>query len=573
MKYLIWLSLVGICFAQTQGNRPDLIDSFQSGTIGSSTGQIVWPDNVAIGDELVVCIDIDSTQPTPTVTDSLANTWTMTSPTLTPLPQATRNIYMAYANSSSAGADTISAAISGSGGVQYTMSAGRFSHLSGAVDGSVATTTYTGNGSGGPGSFNTSITTTVNNDLLVSCAGNSGFGTSFVGPATGSEYISVNNEFPGALNFEAMQHTGALGSYTPTFNTYNDFNFGSHATFAAQTIAFKPTPTIAIVDTALPDAANGVAYSAQLHCVGGTAGQTYSLFSGSFPAGISLNTSTGVISGTTTSVGTSALQFKCTDGTSTSAAQALTLNVDTFFTVPSVRQAMNVAGNMGSPFVSPVACGDVIAVFLHGMDTHGSNGWVQAAANTNNNITDSFGTVFSRLGPISGSLNAPIALYIGQVLSSGIDTVTLHINANASGLNYTIADISGVQKVVDIGTFSNAGAQASSPFSFTNSLTSVAPNELLFVASSTGYNSGELISYSPLSVQLFSSAGCCYDVSALGWTSLSSASSYTATATVTSGQPRQSFPGLLMQAFRPGVLPAVCQNFVGQGEKIKKVIF
>jgi Zn finger protein HypA/HybF involved in hydrogenase expression len=57
----------------------------------------------------------------------------------------------------------------------------------------------------------------------------------------------------------------------------------------------------------------GTAYSATMKVTGGAAPFTFSLTSGSLPAGLTLNTSTGVISGTPTTVGTANFTIKVVD--------------------------------------------------------------------------------------------------------------------------------------------------------------------------------------------------------------------------------------------------------------------
>jgi hypothetical protein len=61
---------------------------------------------------------------------------------------------------------------------------------------------------------------------------------------------------------------------------------------------------LAITTTSLPIGATNVAYSATLAAAGGTMAYTWSIASGSLPAGLSLNTSSGAIAGTPTAGGT-----------------------------------------------------------------------------------------------------------------------------------------------------------------------------------------------------------------------------------------------------------------------------
>lgn len=576
MIKLLTLSVIVVaanCAAQTQGNAPYLEDSYQSATIGSVANQIAYPEPIAVGDELVFCINIDATAPTPTVSDSLGNTWTMTAGTTSPSPQTTNTVYMAYTHSAFSGADTISYLNAGSLG--NTASVGRLKNVSGTLDGSLVTATYVGNTGvgGGVGSFNTSGTTAVNNSLGISCAGLSSFGTKSLGPSTSTEMGSFNAEDQNFQSFLAVTKTTTAGTYTPTFGTYNDFSFGSHATFMAQTLFFRPAATIAIGDTALPDAASGVAYSYQLHCIGGTAAQTYSLFSGAFPSGITLNTSTGVISGTTTSTGTSSLQFKCTDGTNTSAAQSLNLTVDAAFGTPSVRQSAAFGLSQGT-FTNPVVCGDLIAVYFYGADTHGSSGWVWPST-SGSSVTyhDSLGTVFHRVSPIGGTEQAGYSLYVGQALQTGVDTVKFDntLAQGGTGLSSVMIDISGAQALVENGTMTNASSQASSPISLNNSFTTVVPNELLLVAGSSGGNSSDTISLSPLSVGVSNNSSAATNISSLGWILLTSPTAYTATGTFTTSVPHNNYGNLIMAAIRPGAPSGSCRNSFGPGEKIRRV--
>ncbi len=74
---------------------------------------------------------------------------------------------------------------------------------------------------------------------------------------------------------------------------------------------------VAITTTALPDGTAFSPYVATLTGIGGTTPYTWSITAGSLPAGLSLNSSTGKISGTPTAAGTTSFTVTVTDATPT----------------------------------------------------------------------------------------------------------------------------------------------------------------------------------------------------------------------------------------------------------------
>ncbi|HUA79618.1 MAG TPA: putative Ig domain-containing protein [Dyella sp.] len=93
----------------------------------------------------------------------------------------------------------------------------------------------------------------------------------------------------------------------------------------------------------------GVSYSAALGAAsGGASPYVYSLNSGALPAGLSLNTATGAITGTPTAGGTFNPSFKVTDAngvTQTSSALTLTINAPTLIVTPAAGALPNATQN------------------------------------------------------------------------------------------------------------------------------------------------------------------------------------------------------------------------------------
>ena len=79
-------------------------------------------------------------------------------------------------------------------------------------------------------------------------------------------------------------------------------------------------PTITITPATLPVAIQGIAYSQTFTASGGIAPYRFAVSTGSLPAGLALNTTTGVINGTPTASGTANFAITASDSTSGTAA-------------------------------------------------------------------------------------------------------------------------------------------------------------------------------------------------------------------------------------------------------------
>ncbi len=84
---------------------------------------------------------------------------------------------------------------------------------------------------------------------------------------------------------------------------------------------------LAVSTTTLPNGVQGTAYSQTLAATGGTLPYTWSVVTGSLPAGLSLNAATGVISGTPSTSSASNFTVRVTDTNSATAERALALTV------------------------------------------------------------------------------------------------------------------------------------------------------------------------------------------------------------------------------------------------------
>ena len=121
-------------------------------------------------------------------------------------------------------------------------------------------------------------------------------------PAGATTTAGEQQAYLGSVTCTSPGSCVAVGDYTDTNGSYD-----------YQAMVLSSVPSLAVATSSLPSAVAGSAYSAQLSATGGAERYTWSLSSGSLPAGLSLNASTGVISGTPTASGTSSFTIAVSD--------------------------------------------------------------------------------------------------------------------------------------------------------------------------------------------------------------------------------------------------------------------
>ncbi len=102
-----------------------------------------------------------------------------------------------------------------------------------------------------------------------------------------------------------------------------------------------------ITTTSLPNGTQGIAYNQSVSASGGTAPYTWVIASGSLPAGLSLNPSTGAISGTPSTPGTSNFTIVVKDAGSKIDSQALSITVDPSGTTLNITTTSLPGGTVG----------------------------------------------------------------------------------------------------------------------------------------------------------------------------------------------------------------------------------
>ncbi|GFO66181.1 putative Ig domain-containing protein [Geomonas paludis] len=123
-------------------------------------------------------------------------------------------------------------------------------------------------------------------------------------------------------------------------------------------------PTALAVDTiSLPFGTSGTAYNRSLSASGGMPGYTWSVASGSLPDGLTLDPSTGAISGVPDTTGSYAFTVRVADSAGASATASFTINVTTCATAPVSLATLPAAG-FNDPFTAYLQAQDDDLIML-----------------------------------------------------------------------------------------------------------------------------------------------------------------------------------------------------------------
>ncbi len=275
-------------------------------------------------------------------------------------------------------------------------------------------------------------------------------------------------------------------------------------TVAAALSLAGPTQTTADV---------GVAYSSSLTVSGGTSPYTYSIKSGSLPAGLSLNTSTGAITGTPTTAGTSNCTAQVTDAVSGTATSSCTITVVAPPTISKVFGASSILLNGSTTLQFTIANPNSTAALTGvGFDDPMPSGLAASGSATCNGTAVSVTATDVKL---TGAMIAASAQCIFQVNVTGItggvqNNVTGNVTSANGGTGLTasasikvqdfqlpnsLTPISIIQGFSDSTTM--VQIQSLGSFASTQIAGTCAPLPAAFTYATCTVNSGNLITLTP----------------------------------------------------------------------------
>ncbi|HKP85144.1 MAG TPA: putative Ig domain-containing protein, partial [Blastocatellia bacterium] len=171
------------------------------------------------------------------------------------------------------------------------------------------------------------------------------------GGAPGYTWLLQSGSLPAGLT---LSQSGTV-SGTPATAGTNNFvvrvtdSTNSSAT-KALTLVVKPAAPLTITTAQLPRGSVGTTYSQQIGASGGQTPYNWARESGNFPEGLSLNQSTGFISGTPERAGTSSFVIKLTDATGASMTETLSVVINPANTVLALDTASLPDGVVGEGY-------------------------------------------------------------------------------------------------------------------------------------------------------------------------------------------------------------------------------
>jgi hypothetical protein len=325
-----------------------------------------------------------------------------------------------------------------------------------------ATSTVTLSATNGSGTGNATLTLTIHAaatpaPAITSATSASGtvesaFSYQITATNTPSSYAAV--DLPAGLSVNTG--TGLISGTPTTSATLTvalSATNGSGTGTASLTLTINPDPPASPAITSA-NSANGTAGSAFSYQIVAS-NKPASYAASGLPAGLSVNTATGLISGTPTTAGTSTVSVSATNSSGTGNA-TLTLTIASAASGAFVQVASNAAS--GSPstlslaFSANTNAGDLILVAFD-----------YSTAATPSSVTDSQGNVFTAVG---NQLTSPggvrSRVYYAKNIKGGADTVTVILTASSSWLELYLTEYSGLDLTnpIDAQASASGGAGA-----------------------------------------------------------------------------------------------------------------
>lgn len=404
----------------------------QSASIQGTGGKSVslnFPNSNAAGNLILAFVRMSSTSQTVTLADTAGNIYTDAVGQV----QTTdgHQIHLFYAKNVAGGTNTVTATFSGSNNHPW-LAVLEYSGLS--TSGPLDKTAHA-QGNGNTVNSGPTAVTAAANELVFAATG---MQASWSGQITAGSGYTLVQQNPGSSTAAAEQQVvSATGSYSGVFALSSSANWSAVvATFSADAIVSSP----AITTTSLPNGTANSAYSATLAATGGVTPYSWSVISGSLPAGLTLGPSTGVISGTPTTAGTSSFTVQVTDANAKTASAALGITINPAGSTPAIAlvQSNAVQGSgvssVSQAFAGSNTAGNLIVAFVR-----------MSSTSQTVTVSDSAGNAYATAVSQAQTTDGHQAfIFYASNIKAGPNTVTAHFSSTNNHPWLAIYEYSGV---------------------------------------------------------------------------------------------------------------------------------
>ncbi len=419
---------------------------------GGSTrsAAVAFPKATTAGNLILAFVRMSTTSQTVKLTDSRGNTYT----DAVSQQQTTdgSQIHLLYAKNIKAGSDTVTATFSGTNSHPWMA----VYEYSGVNPSSPLDQVAHAQGSSASPSSGATATTSTANELVFSGVGLPTSSKVTVTAGSGYQLEQQTTSGTRAANEEFV--SSVTGSYSGVFTLSGSTNWSAIvATFAAGVTA-PSQPSI--TTTSLPSGTVGTAYNQTLKATGGTTPYTWSVVSGTLPQSLSLNSSTGAITGTPTTSGTSNFTIQVADSSSPqqTATQALSITVNPtsgggIALIQSASSQGSAVSTLAQAFPAANTAGNLIVAFVRISTTTATVA-----------VTDSAGNVYNdAIHQAQSADGSQTHIFYAKSIRGGANTVTASFSAANNHPYIAVFEYSGLSTTAPLDQIASAQASTSVP--------------------------------------------------------------------------------------------------------------
>ena len=278
------------------------------------------------------------------------------------------------------------------------------------------------------------------------------------GAATSVAVASAPSHGTATASGTAITYTPAAGYSGADSFTYTATNSSGTSSPAPVAITVS-APTLGITPAGLGTATANVAFTTTVSASGGTAPYSYSISSGAAPPGVTLNPSTGTLSGTPTAAGPYSFTVTVTDANGASGSRAYSGAVNVAAPIAAASSATVAANSAANAISLNLSGGAATSVNVAGAPSHGT----ATASGTGISYT-----------PTAGYSGADSFTYTATNSSGTSSPATITLTVTAPTLQLTPASLgAGMAGTPYSATLSAAGGTA--PYTYSVSSGSLPP--------------------------------------------------------------------------------------------------